>query len=563
MSQFTGFSVSTPSRHPANQKAYDSTRHQYQEDYVNPKFWDILLHPSLKILIGEEDNGRPIFDVNIASLEWKVKQVNGSFEETFHRNISSSILKTTVRIPAQGEYEITFQVNFTNGSSESNTRKYNFRDFLIVSIGDSFASGQGNPDIPTTSSIEHKAKCKATTITLSLTKLKESIEKFLAGVKEEVKDKIQEYIPFLGKIAVAQINSVEDVIGFLKGQVADLKDAIVDVGKVGVGLAVEGAEEVASWFGFGDGGESDEVKPRPAGWQEPHAYRSYRSGHSLAARQIEMKSNTDRITFLSFARTGSEIKDGLLGPRTIDPNFLGTESLDNRSIDGWTRNRGQVEEVKDTLQGRPIDALIISIGVNDLGFSTLTSDSIFWEAGEKRKERIASTKKKIEEDFPENLQLLKNAIESQLNPKKVFITEYPVGVFSEIETQGPCGILGVKDRPVLGKGFLDLDTEDAKALGKLGRTLNNKIREKAHEFGWILIDGIVAGFVGHGYCSEKSYFVFAEESCLNQGDFEGMLHPNKLGHEVARDCIAQALHRELIILEEEKWLEPMLYVMMS
>ncbi|MGF7037692.1 hypothetical protein M2273_000926 [Mucilaginibacter lappiensis] len=566
MSKFSVFFVSRPSRHPANQKGYDSIRHCYREEYVNPKFWHVHLRPPSSVFAGEDNNGRPIMAVNIASLIWTVKQVRGLFEVTIPVNSSHITGATVVNIPAQGEYEITLQVNLSDGSSESNTKNFNFRDYLIVSIGDSFASGQGNPDVPAIPSIDEKAACKATTLLLSVTKLKDKLVKFLTGLKEEVKDKIAESIPYLGKVIVADINALGDLIGFVKDRVSDLKNVVVNAGKDVVGLAMESGEEVASWFGFGDGGESEEIQSKAAKWQEPKAYRSYRSGHSLAARQIETAMSNRCVTFLSFARTGSEIKDGLLGPRMVNPNAFGTESLDNISLDGWIGNKGQIQEAIDTVKNRPVDALIISIGVNDLGFSSLTSDSILWETGEKRKDRVATTEKKIMDDFPRNLQLLKDTIDNQLRPGKIFITEYPVGVYKEIETQGPCGVLGVKDRPILGKGFLDLDTSDAKALGALGIKLNNKIREKAEEFGWILVDGIASGFDGHGYCSKNSFFVFAEESCLKQGDFEGMLHPNELGHEVARDCIAKVLQRELFTREapgQANWLEPVLHVMMT
>jgi hypothetical protein len=107
---------------------------------------------------------------------------------------------------------------------------------------------------------------------------------------------------------------------------------------------------------------------------------------------------------------------------------------------------------------------------------------------------------------------------------------------------------------------LNLDQSDAIDYGQVGKLLNEKIREKADEFGWVLVDGIEKGFDGHGYCAKRSFFVSAQESCLNQGDFEGMLHPNKSGHAVTRDRIAQALREHLFAQE---WLEPVLQVMMS
>ena len=102
---------------------------------------------------------------------------------------------------------------------------------------------------------------------------------------------------------------------------------------------------------------------------------------------------------------------------------------------------------------------------------------------------------------------------------------------------------------------------DAIDLERLGVLLNAKLSEKARDFGWVFVSGIAQGCDGHGYCAKRPYFVSAEESCLNQGDFEGMLHPNSFGHAVARDAIAQALHKNLLA-HEPHWLEPVMKIMM-
>ena len=122
-------------------------------------------------------------------------------------------------------------------------------------------------------------------------------------------------------------------------------------------------------------------------------------------------------------------------------------------------------------------------------------------------------------------------------------------------------ILGSKytGNPITGQGF-NLDGPDARDLRGLGLSLNAQIRDKASEFGWVFVSGIAQAVDGHGYCAEHPYFVSAEESCLNQGDFEGMLHPNSFGHNATRDTIAQALHENLLA---PSWLEPVLNIMMK
>ena len=560
MPGFARFSVSSPSRHPANLNAYDSDDHRYLPEYVNPDSWVLGLSFFPRGL-SEPSEGKLELPKEIISFGWTVEQLEGPFSLKSGGTRTSFRLTTEVRVPKPGDYKITLRVNLAGGTQETATRNYRLRDFLIVGIGDSFASGQGNPDVPAIPAPDQQLVCKSTSLAI----LAARVEEFLSGLREIAHDKVKEaveYLPFVGKIGLAGLTAADDIREFIEDKIDDLKDFVVDVVRDVEATIVEGAEEVFGFLGIGDGGESEETRPRRAAWQEAFAYRSYRSGQSLAAREIERENafGADRITFLSFGRTGSEIEEGLLGPRTVE-DVLGNK----QSIDGWTRNRGQVAEAKDTVLSRPIDALVVTIGINDIGFSSLVQRAILKASGGKRKERVQGAKNRIAVKYSNELEKLKTAIDKSLNPRHVFITQYPIGIFKEIANGvKPCGVLGTRwvVNPATGLDFegLDLDESDAKDYGQVGALLNEKIREKAEEFGWVLVDGIEQGFDGHGYCAKKPFFVSAEESCLNQGDFEGMLHPNKSGHDVTRDCIAETVRRHLFASD---WLEPALQVMMS
>jgi len=584
MSSVPLVAISTPSRHPANQKGYNSLLHRYNPEYVNPPSWEIIVSVFFSGL-GETEEGHPGIPPEVKSIEWHIKQKQGTFEKILSKNPSSSMFRTKVQIPAPGEYEITLQVKNNDESVDRVERNFRLRDFLIVSIGDSFSSGEGNPDVPAVPSSDQKLFCKTTTPTMAITKLKS----FLVGYISEMKNAlgvglstIASRLPLAGNALSLGITTSFQMAGFIANFTKQLANVAIDFLHTAEGAITEGVEEVAGFFGIGDGGESDEVAPHPAIWQEPLAHRSYRSGHSLAARQLERQDafSADRITFLTFARSGSDIPNGLLGGRTFDPDLLSTEEGISASdvpilteIDTWTNKRGQVNEAQETIGDRPIDALIVTIGINDLGFSSVVSKTILKASGQKRKDRIAGVRRRINEDLPAEFDLLKAAIDTKLNPKKVFITEYPVNVFKDIaDGKKPCGVLQttipVPISPAFPGGLLlvglDLDKTEAHELGVVGDELNAKIREKANEFGWIMIDGIKDGFEGHGYCSGSSFFVFAEESCRDQGDFDGMLHPNKKGHSITRDCIVNTLQQELISKEEKgnNWLEPILHIMM-
>lgn len=565
MASLTRFSVSTPSRHPAKLKGYDAAKHEYFPEYVNPATWTLVLTAFPGFLL-QDLLPRKVPD-EIKTLQWRISQVNGSFLEKVEIPVLRGFIfaptrKKIVAVPAPGKYEISLVAHLTDDRIDENSRIFTLRDFLIIGIGDSFASGQGNPDVPAVPAPDQKAFCEFTTIATIVSTQKARLERFfkeLANKGEAALKEGLELLPVIGIVVVASLNNVENILGHVKNTISDIKGWTVEVGRKVEALLVEGTEEVFSWIGIGDGGEVDETKPRGAAWQEPLAYRSYRSGQSLAAAEVESNSlnHADRVTFLSFARTGSEILEGLLGPRKVSADFLGLDAgLGRVSIDKWTQDRGQIQEAKDALGGRRPDAIIVSIGVNDLNFSTHVEESIIRRSGERRKKRIEAAKAKISMEFPANLDRLRNEIDTVLNPRKVFITEYPVGIFKEVGEHGACGIL----KSFCGEDF-NVSKPEARNMGELGLLLNDVIKTKAAEFGWILVDGIARDFDGHGYCSKKSYFVFAEDSCRNQGDFEGVFHPNEIGHEITRDRLAQALKRELIS-RRGRWLEPILHAMM-
>ncbi|MGK6309787.1 hypothetical protein [Variovorax sp. DT-64] len=218
-------------------------------------------------------------------------------------------LRRTVEVPEPGKYEITLLAHLKDGRTDENTRVFTLRDFLIIGLGDSFASGQGNPDVPAIPAPDQKAFCKVTTIATIVLTQKAELERFfgeLAKRGDAILEQGLELVPVVGKVVVASLNGVEDVLGFAKNAISDLKGWTVEIGRRAEALVVEGAEEILGLIGIGDGGELDETKPRDAAWQEPLAYRSYRSGQSLAAAEIESHSavHADRVTFLSFARTG-------------------------------------------------------------------------------------------------------------------------------------------------------------------------------------------------------------------------------------------------------------------
>lgn len=474
------FEIWADSRHAMNNaNSYDSKTSSYNPGFVNPPHWVIRMdawNGLQKFMKDQEPGFLPLMidpaesfqnpqivdpgngfrlPEEVISYDWSIRNDDGSFREErqSHRSKFGDgkervITQMDFNVPELDTYVVNLTVRFKDGTVENQAKSITLRDFLVISIGDSFSAGQGNPDKPGLTTVASQVKC--------------------------------EQSPTISKALELDI---------------DLKD---------------------------------EVR-----WQEPKAYRSYNSAPSMAARNLEVEWRSkrqnagDMITFLTFARSGSTIVDGLVGPKddTIDA--------------------GQIDEIKRTIGNRKIDALIISIGGNDVGFAptleNLVKGDAIWEIGNDKANRdqiIADVKFKITA-LP-NLYLVLAGFIGQLevDARDVYLIEYPITLFEKTDASG---------EPFVDEGCemfsgpdLDLSKADAKAVTDVGRDLNAAVKAAADQHNWRYVGGVVDRYRGRGYCAGSDrLFVTATESCLNQGDFEGMAHPNSKGHSIIAELIAE------------------------
>ena len=451
---------------------YDGEAHQYRRDYVNPPTWGIRLDAMRGLLANLPDsNVTGFLPDTFEAYTWTIVETNGDFE--LRREIRLPINPTwilPVELPHEGAYRITCRVSFSDRPDEETTVHYVLRDFLIASIGDSYASGQGNPDMPGDPGLV--SSCEATTLT---------------------------------KI----------------------------------------------W-------DPPNILDRDPLWLEPRAARSLRSSHARAASSLQQSYQRDdvhatviddRITFISLARTGAQLDAGLLNRQEGDEDYMDV---------------GQLEELRRTVAGRPVDALIISIGGNDAGFAGVLEDLVkgdkptvwtpsFGDDAGARDEAVRKVERRLGVGLDErgDIEVLFYAVGDQLARlsqelpiRDIYITTYPTGLFDTRDADGDidfdsCGVFSGPD--------IDITSADNDKIVYLGGLLNDLIRDMARTFGWHLVDvARDAGFEGHGYCADDTYFVGAAESCKKQGNFDGMMHPNAEGHAATAFLLANSL-RELTL----------------
>lgn len=100
-------------------------------EFVSPSSWPVTLDGCASVLFEPA-----------RSYDWRVAVPGG-------QEIRASGCKVDIRVPRQPEtYRATLTITTTSGAVQSASRDIVVRDYLIVSIGDSVAAGEGNPDTP-------------------------------------------------------------------------------------------------------------------------------------------------------------------------------------------------------------------------------------------------------------------------------------------------------------------------------------------------------------------------------------------------------------------------------
>lgn len=96
-----------------------------------------------------------------------------------------------------------------------------------------------------------------------------------------------------------------------------------------------------------------------ATWQDTRCHRSANSSQARAALQIEDSDPRTSVTFVHIACSGAQIDKGLVG------SYRGVEPVAGETLDP------QIDQVRDLIGDREIDALLISIGGNDVNFGEM------------------------------------------------------------------------------------------------------------------------------------------------------------------------------------------------
>lgn len=338
------------------------------------------------------------------------------------------------------------------------------------------------------------------------------------------------------------------------------KTAVQDWLIVGIGDSVASGEGDPDVFGTGKG---IGVK-----WEEPRCDRSARSFEPQAALAIEKADKHTSVTFVHLACSGAGVDVGEVGPYWgIEPGGA-TIALPS-----------QVSQMQSLVGGREIDAVIVSIGANDMGFGSIVT---FCAGGDRTAvpvdvDNACMTKRDVADNPFDDKKLTLDQVvvariarlncsnpaagrtiggqtckpggaygelaarlkEAGVQANRVYITEYfdpstyPAGHYCEKMIDNPLGVI--------------TQEEATWASVRVVHGLNKAVHEAAARNGWNFVPGGQDGFDGHGYCapSGESYMTTVLNSLSRQGNSNGAMHPNPAGHLFIANLVERPLRRDL------------------
>ena len=291
-------------------------------------------------------DGLPIVvPIPITRFSWSVarQQAPGT------RTTFESTTAVATRCFEEGLYDVTLTVFAGLGQVASVTKLVPVEDILIVSVGDSYASGEGNPERAHRETAPD-GRTRVTTVWWA-----DAGSSSPSGYNE-IKEVLQTVVAFDASSGAAK--SFDASSGAAKSfdassGAAKSFDASVS-GQTNAGKDSVWVETAYTSYAT-----------TQQGWEHVMAHRSTLAGPAQAALALEHLDKRTSVTFVFLAASGATIGRGV----TASYRGVGNEP----STEGRAPLEPQLRQARALVRNRRIDAFFISVGGNDIGFSNIVT----------------------------------------------------------------------------------------------------------------------------------------------------------------------------------------------
>ena len=328
-------------------------------------------------------------------------------------------------------------------------------------------------------------------------------------------------------------------------------------------LVVSIGDSVAS--GEGNPDRSGKLLPGNrfrAKWESSRCHRSAKAGPAQAALALEAADPQTTTTFVHLACSGAEIGKGLLDPYSgIDVNQFPEPRL----------LPPQIDELEQIAEERHIDAVLLSIGANDVYFGPIVKFCLEKTNCMKKvftpppgtpgspapppgplENVVSQALNRLPAAYAQLAKRLSTGRSGDspvISPNHVIIVDY----FDPTRDSSGNFCTGIGFFNPFGWG--QIDSKEAEwAANDLLQPLNDAVNEAAGNAGWTEVKNVAEAFETHGYCAKESWIVHINRSFFTQKGmtfnslFTGGFHPNEAGHLQEGEMIGKALNE---VLENE------------
>ncbi len=399
------------------------------------------------------------------------------------------------------------------------------KDLLIVSLGDSIASGEGNPDIAwdlspfATNGVFNTPKWE----------LEQCDRSALAGTALAAK-RLENADPHTsvtfihlacsgGRIVQIPEKVVTSAARTSAGQIAMLPGPRV-TGDVKLDVTAATSGDTLTVY--------VETSPDGTTWTTLFTFTKTGTGELTESLDLDVRYYRIRWAIsggsFTFSVSAPDGHGGLLEPyRGINEPAAGDAPL-----------APQLTQLLALIGSRVPDAILISTGANDIKFSDVIKKCITTDC--RTDPETLAQLADLFAQLPGKYTMLADAlIDAGIDPSTIYLTEYPE------QTQNGAGIYtSIIGIPEIGIGAITPE-ELEWAHTNVVVPLTAAVHAAAAAHDWHVVSGISDQFVAHGYASDDHWVVQLGESLLSQKDINGSFHPNAKGQDVYARQIFGAL----------------------